>query len=733
MPEAFDPYLYWLGIRDPLRPPSHYRLLGVDLFESDPEVLANAADRQMAHVRTFQAGRHAAEAGRLLTEIAAARVCLLNPQKKAEYDAALWAQQQSLGQSGGPWGTAPRPDWPVAPQARAETALPAREKPLARDSLRTILAVAVFSALVVVIVGLFWFIVNLRVARDPGPEMLPGAEQEGVPGAAATPGEQPGLGPEAKPSSTTAGDARGGASGKGQPGTAPAGSPGAVVQPSAKPQSRSSLLPESQPDPDPLAGPPDPRPASELLAAARDAMRRRDMAGARRHLAWAEKNALPKDRPDCDRLREAFEPLDAFWRMVRRSVPSLKPGDTLALPDGAMTVVRVSGSSLVVQEGGQSRSFTIEDLPPAVALALAERSVQEPSLAVVPKIAFWTFDAQGDRRVALGMCQDPATRGLPTAALLGELKAASAEGGPATTGHAPARLPVPDEAAQAAARREIREVFQQEYGQSLKPAEKAALAERLLAEAIETKDNPVARYVLLAEVRDLSAASGNVVLLRRAIAELARSYDLDPAAEMSRTLAAAAEMVVPTAVKKELGVEALRQAQEALGKEDFDLALALAQASHVLALKGRDAATGRQAKSLAEELPERKAQHQQAQQALQTLASDPKHPEANLLLGKYLCFLKDRWGEGLPLLAKGNDPALQALAAAELAAAKAQDEPSQWIALADQWHEASKSADPTLARHFRARAVTWYKKALPALKGFTRARIERQIAQLEEG
>ena len=93
MPESFDPYLSWLGIRDPERPPNHYRLLGVAPFENDPEILAHAADRQMSHVRTFQAGRRSAESQRLLNELATAKVCLLNPKKKADYDAALQAKE----------------------------------------------------------------------------------------------------------------------------------------------------------------------------------------------------------------------------------------------------------------------------------------------------------------------------------------------------------------------------------------------------------------------------------------------------------------------------------------------------------------------------------------------------------------------------------------------------------------------------------------------------------------
>ena len=90
---SFDPYRKWLGIPPDEQPPHHYRLLGIGLFESDPDVIANAADRQMTHVRTFQSGKYAAESQRILNELAAARVCLLDPEKRTAYDAALKLKQ----------------------------------------------------------------------------------------------------------------------------------------------------------------------------------------------------------------------------------------------------------------------------------------------------------------------------------------------------------------------------------------------------------------------------------------------------------------------------------------------------------------------------------------------------------------------------------------------------------------------------------------------------------------
>ena len=42
MSEAFDPYHRWLGISPKDQPPDHYRLLGIEQFESDLRVIGAA-------------------------------------------------------------------------------------------------------------------------------------------------------------------------------------------------------------------------------------------------------------------------------------------------------------------------------------------------------------------------------------------------------------------------------------------------------------------------------------------------------------------------------------------------------------------------------------------------------------------------------------------------------------------------------------------------------------------
>ena len=89
MAGAFDPYRTWLGIPPGQRSPDHYRLLGLPLFEDRPEAIQRAADQRMADLHALQTGEHAQAARELLAEVAAARVCLLDSQKKAAYDRRL--------------------------------------------------------------------------------------------------------------------------------------------------------------------------------------------------------------------------------------------------------------------------------------------------------------------------------------------------------------------------------------------------------------------------------------------------------------------------------------------------------------------------------------------------------------------------------------------------------------------------------------------------------------------
>ncbi len=113
MADHFDAYYKWLGIPPEEQPPNHYRLLGVRTFEADIDVIANAADQRMTHVRTFQSGKHGAQSQSLLNEISAAKLARLHAGRKAEYDVKLRGQLAAAA----PPQISPPNSWPTSPPA----------------------------------------------------------------------------------------------------------------------------------------------------------------------------------------------------------------------------------------------------------------------------------------------------------------------------------------------------------------------------------------------------------------------------------------------------------------------------------------------------------------------------------------------------------------------------------------------------------------------------------------
>jgi hypothetical protein len=125
MAEKFDPYYKWLGIPPKDQPPHHYRLLGIELFELDRDVIDAAANRLMGYLKELASGDDASHSQKLLNEISRARLCLLNKQKKASYDQELRGKLKAEEDKLAPRVT----EAPPPPQASQTTHPPAVEPP----------------------------------------------------------------------------------------------------------------------------------------------------------------------------------------------------------------------------------------------------------------------------------------------------------------------------------------------------------------------------------------------------------------------------------------------------------------------------------------------------------------------------------------------------------------------------------------------------------------------------
>lgn len=426
MAEAFDPYHKWLGIPPKDQPPNHYRLLGIERFESDPQVIELAADRQMTHVRTFQTGPNSALSQRLLNELAAARLCLLNAQRKADYDRTL---QTATAQSTTPQqNTALQQKPPVQPQQRQQTlpqqpafsppnlgaaeqasfgtiplapvvpaqtplssrpqmspapfggghppAIPAVRRP--RKSNDMLVAAAAAGALLLVsVVVIAALVMKLRPRAD---DHAPGREEVRQ------------VNP--KPS--------------------PANTPKPVTPAPAKPTTKPG------PTPPPVVAVAVP---SVKFANARRFMAQRDLDAAERELAAAQPVCYaPNDRQECTRLEQLLPLLRAFWNAVQEGWNSLQPGEELPIGNETYSVVKVEPTSLVLRSAGKETTFTLASLTGDLAETLASRHLDANSPSIYLCLgAFHALDRNGDRQQASVMWNLAANAGLNLAPLMPEL------------------------------------------------------------------------------------------------------------------------------------------------------------------------------------------------------------------------------------------------------------------------------------------------------------------------
>jgi hypothetical protein len=121
MSANFDPYHKWLGISPREQPPNHYRLLAIDLYESDPEVIDSAANRQMSYLQELASGPNVKHAQKLLNEIAAARVCLLDEDQRDDYDTELKNQNGAIQEADEQAQSKPSRPQPTATAVKKET------------------------------------------------------------------------------------------------------------------------------------------------------------------------------------------------------------------------------------------------------------------------------------------------------------------------------------------------------------------------------------------------------------------------------------------------------------------------------------------------------------------------------------------------------------------------------------------------------------------------------------
>lgn len=289
-----------------------------------------------------------------------------------------------------------------------------------------------------------------------------------------------------------------------------------------------------------------------------------------------------------------------------------------------------------------------------------------------------------------------------------------------------ARLPLPDQASQKNAEKLIRDLFKDEYSKKT-PADKNALANRLLTQSEQSTNDPPTRYVLLREAQELALQSGDLPLTLKVVRALGQAFQVNAAALGFSALQVYGKSVRTPEDAKALALQLLQVVDQAVAAEDFDTSGKASEAAAQGARKLKDLALLSKCDAKAKEALARKAAFEAVVKARELLEKKADDPQANLVVGTYLCTVKNDWEAGLPHLAKAPEGPFRTQATLELSPPA---EAGTQLSLADGWWDLSqKAADPSRLG-LRQHAGVWYEKALPQLSGLGKTKAGNRLVQI---
>ncbi len=167
------------------------------------------------------------------------------------------------------------------------------------------------------------------------------------------------------------------------------------------------------------------------------------------------------------------------------------------------------------------------------------------------------------------------------------------------------RQPVPDEAALVSATETIHETFKDEYELATTPAQLIELANILLKQARETKNDSASQYALLQEAGKKANSAGELQLALQVCDEMARSFIVDAVVLKSTTLQTAKRLAKSSQQRSVLLEQSTKLMEDAIAADNFkesrtigELALSIAKAiKDATAVKRLDSRLKRRTKS----------------------------------------------------------------------------------------------------------------------------------------
>jgi hypothetical protein len=208
----------------------------------------------------------------------------------------------------------------------------------------------------------------------------------------------------------------------------------------------------------------------------------------------------------------------------------------------------------------------------------------------------------------------------------------------------------------------------------------------------------------------LAADAGDVSLAMEICGQMEDRFEISVFPEKADLLEQAGKHARTPRNRSDLAETCLATGFAAVAADVYGSATRLANLARNFSAQSADSFLIPQAAFLSEETIECGHAFEGISNDWRTFRAKPNDPRAALAVGKFFCFEKNDWMEGLPLLLRGNDQALKAVANTEINGKLTGTQEQR--ALGDSWWDLSTSAAEDDQDFYQHRARYWYLKAI---------------------
>ena len=283
---------------------------------------------------------------------------------------------------------------------------------------------------------------------------------------------------------------------------------------------------------------------------------------------------------------------------------------------------------------------------------------------------------------------------------------------------------IPDAASQDEAKLLVARVYHDDYLKADTPERKIQLAKKLIGVARRTNGDLAGRYVLLKIGHDVALQVGDIKTAYDSVNQLAADFEVD-GLEVKMKLA---EKMIRSDINPYNSQDFLSVVVELIDDAVRVNRFEIANSAHSVAKAiVRDEGNFQRIRiaNIGDDLEVIENAYSVVRPALERLRADPEDLYARTQYGRFLCFVKSEWREGLALLASGEDQTLRELAQLEVGPdhdlLKAAD---KWLSYAERYSGRPKKL---IILH----ALECYEEVYPELVGPTRKRVESLLSRMD--